>query len=236
MAQHLQEHFTLLLHKTAMSACGLSSIPTGRSVPSVVLQCAHDAIMDPSTQKKMAPHFIVDCTDACKIIADIAAKEMFNDKEKELYQVLATEATKHAKNTASKKSKAEKNVSKAEKQRKKAEQKVKKAGASGGKAAVKAQKAVDTAVKKLEKASKELDQANKVAAQAKTNADAAAQKAKKAVEMQTDIIQCWRGVLDSRTTAKPHPSGVTAAMLEQVESYFLWLPPCPKCEGQCQCT
>ena len=236
IVQELQECFTSLLHNAAMSACGLTSIPAERPIPSLVLQCAHDPIMDPSTKKKMAPHFIVDCTYMSKMISDIAAKSKFGDKEQELYEVLASEAGKKAKNTAKKKCTAEKNVPKAEKKWKAADQKLKQAGASGGKAMAKAQKAAAAAAKKLAKTRKALELAKQAAAQAETYAKTIAQKAKKAIEIQADIIQCWSAVVSSLPTAGPNLSGVTATVPEYLESWLLWLAPCLKCEDRRECS
>ena len=68
-----------------------------RTFPPLIIKCAHDSLLDPSSGKPMVPHLITDCTDLCKHLADAIAKTEFQDTERELYVVTAAKATEVAK-------------------------------------------------------------------------------------------------------------------------------------------
>ena len=213
ITQELAIFFRNLLNNTAMSSCDLKSVPAEVKIPALVVQCVHDAIEDPSTGKKVAPQFIVDCTDMCNVIADIATKAIFGDQEQELYAEMVANAQIASKIARTK-------MKKLAKEEAKKLAKVKLAAKKGQKACQKAQKA-------FEKIRTILDHAKKNANEAETKVKAVTQKAKKAIEIQSEIVRSWRTAVKNLDA--------TAATLELLEDYCLWLPSCEKCKGSCEC-
>ena len=176
-----------------MSACGLTSIPSGRAEHSLVLQCAHDVIgIDPSTNKKMAPHFVINCTDLCKQLGDMAAKMEFGDEgEQQLYEVILSNTKLPPKSKIKNLNQA---LSKAQKTVKAKEDTVKKAKESGaeGRVIETMQNKAAGARRGLERAREALQRVQDAMAKAKD----AEKKVAKAVLKQKLIIQCWSTTME----------------------------------------
>ena len=187
----------------------------------MIIKCAHDPLLDPSTGKTMAPHLITDCTDLCKHLADAIAKTEFQDTERELYVVTAAKATEVAKKARKILEKYVKVVAKAQKKSKSAAAKAAKANS---KAAAKAKKAVEKTAKSLANAQKSLQEAKLEVVRAEKADTTAAQKAAKAIRNQKDIVQAWRAVF-----------GTSKVCHKNVESCKLYLVPCKREGSDCQC-
>lgn len=205
--------FTDLLSTTAKSALSLDTIPAERTIPSLILKCVHDCVLDSGS--KAAPHLVADCTELCKLLADAAAKKAFGDKGLDSYDVMLAIFRKTAKKAQSWFAKKNKILAKAKKQVKSAAKK------SNAKATANADRALDKALKALAEAQTAVDDAANdiMATEAKTA---------KSVEMQNQLIQCWRGAVNAVKSK-------TSSFPPCVESCRLFVPGCLKGKGQCAC-
>ena len=204
IAKPIAKYLTELLLTTATSACGLKSIPKSIAESSLVLHCAHDVIViHASSNKRMAPHFVVNCTDLCKQLGDLAAKTVFADDETQPYEVIVATTKKSAGKLLTKIPNLKKLLPRLEKAAKAKQDAVKEAMASGAKSLEKLQHAAAGAVKLLENKRQEL----KLAQAEETKLKDAEKKAAKAVEKQKLIIQCWS------TKIEQNPSGAVTPQM-----------------------
>ena len=154
----------MLLCASARPPKRLKSLLDADTISLLVFKCAHDSLINPSTGKKVVPHFIADCTTLCKQLADATAKERFQDNERQLYEVTVANAQKKVKAKKKNVAKHTKNVRKAKQKANKATAKLKKP--LGTKVAAKAQKAADKAQKTLAKNQKDLQKSETELAEA----------------------------------------------------------------------
>ena len=189
-------------------------------MPTLTLKCAHDCIVDPSTDEKIAPHFVADCADLCNYIADAVIKDKRNDSEPQMYIVLAANAEKDLKRTHNNVKKAKKSAAKADNKLKTA---VKKSGDSVTKAVLKAIAARD-------KAKHALINAESAANQAEEKLKDATGRAAESIKIQSAVIQCWIKALAELAKLVSHTTP------DCVESCRIILPRGSKISGQHQCT
>ena len=201
-------YYTNMLNEIARQTFHLTNSSYTSSMPTLTLQCAHDCIVDPFTDEKIAPHFVADCVDLCIYLADVVVKDKFGDSEPRSYVVLAVIAKKDLK-------RIQKGVKKAEKKLKAL---VKKSGKSG-----KANEALTKAKNALIKAESAAKQAEKKVKDAATRAD-------ESINIQSAVIQCWIKALGELVKATPH------TICDCVRSCRIILPTGSKISGQHQCT
>merc|ERR1712224_503396 len=60
LVKGLEQYVATVLGTSAQKAGKLQSLPA--QCPPLVFKCAHDAVRDPATGDKVAPHLIADCT------------------------------------------------------------------------------------------------------------------------------------------------------------------------------
>ena len=228
VSKQLEDFCADMLLAIAKHTCGVESKYADFSTPNLVLKCAHDSIADPSTGEIISPHFVVDCTNLCKYIADLAVKTKFGDAGPLLYEVLASNAVKTAK-------KCEKAITKANKAVAKATKKAEQAAAKAAKSGAKTNKAVEATAKSLEKAKAKRTQAQAAADTAATAVTEAAAKAAQTRTLAHSIVQSWRAEFDNVTACTSTATAlVKPTCLEICQVY---VPPCSKCKGsQCNCT
>ena len=180
-SQELALHYTKTLHGVVRQTFNLNNSSSTSSMPTLTLQCAHDCVVDPFTNEKVAPHFVAHCAALCRYLADLVAKDKFGDSEPRLYVNLAADAKKDVKRTHNNVKKAEKSVAKAENKLKKA---VKNSGKSVTAAVVKATEARDKAKIALTKAESAAEQAEQKVKDVTVRAD-------ESIKIQSAIIQSW---------------------------------------------
>ena len=190
-SQELALHYTKTLHEAVRQTFNLNNSSSTTSMPTLTLQCAHDCIVDPLTNEKVAPHFVAECVAVSRYLADVVAKAKFGDSEPRLYVNLAADAKKDVKRTRNNVKKAEKSVAKAENKLKKA---VKKSGKSGTKAVTEARDKAENALIKAESAAK----------QAEEKLKHATERAAESIKIQSAVIQCWVKALGKLAKAASH--------------------------------
>ena len=208
-------YYTKTLNETVRQTFHLNNSSFTSSMPTLTLKCAHDCIVDPFTDEKIAPHFIADCIDQCNYLADVVVKDKFGDSEPQLYVVLAAIAKKDMKRTQKSVKNAEKSVAKAENKLKAG---VKKSGKSG-----KANEALAKAKNTLIKAKSAAKQAEKKVEDATTRAD-------ESIKFQSAVIQCWIKALGELVKAASH------TIPDCVGSCRIILPTGSKISDQHRCT
>ena len=230
ISEELGQHYTKALCVLARQAFDFKSNPNNRPIPSLLLKCAHDTFEDPLTRDKTAPHFVADCTDLCKHLADAIVKQKFGDKQDKLYEVLASNAGKTAKKFQKKIVNAKKVVSQATK-------KAKETAANVVTSSAKAKKAAAIAAKKLQQAQAKLTQAQVTADTAAAAASEAVAKAGQAMVLARNIIQRWHVEFGNATAAASAATASAIVKLDCLEGCRLCVLPCSKCKGSdCHCT
>ena len=231
ISKELQHFCADILFAIAKHTCGVKGSYAGIStpIPTPELKCTHDSIADPCTGEIFSPHFVADCTNLCKYLADLPVKAKFGDAEPQLYEVLSVNAVKAA-------TRSEKNVLKAIKVVAQATQKAQQAAAKAVKSGAKTDKAkVNATAKSLQDAKVKLIQAQAAAKTAAATSTEAAAKAAQARTFAHGIVQSWLaefGNLPASTSAATAP-----AKPECLETFQLYVPPCSQCKGsQCKCT
>ena len=220
IAEEVTLFYTKMLNDSVRQTFHLNSSSFTRPMPTLTLMCAHDCILDPFTDEKIAPHFVADCVDLCHSLADALAKHKFGDSELQLYMVLAKNAERELKRTSNSVKKAKKSVAKAENKIKAA---VKKPGKSGAKAVAKATEARD-------KAKNALIKAESAAKQAEEKLKDATERAAESIKIQSAIIQCWIKALAELAKLVSHTTP------DCVESCRIVPPGGSKINDQHQCT
>lgn len=233
VVKELEESFTKLL---CVALPAGESIPADRTFPSLTLKCAHDPFIDVSTGNVITPHFIADCTQLCKQLADVIAKRKFNDTQQLMYGVIAISARKAFLKT---KKTIVKTVKAAAKAERKADAAAAKAAKSDAKSNERAQQASDKAVKLFEKAQKAVEEAKQKAVKANEIANEADEKAATALRFHENIIQCWHAAV---ATAKTQELSATDTDMidcpSSIECCQLYLAPSTKrngADGQRRC-
>ena len=214
IADDLAQYFTELLYTAAMPpGCRAGEF----TVTPILLKCAHDTIVDPTTNERLTPHMIADCTGMCKRLADATAKNRLKDKTNELYEVTAAKKKKES-------DAAKKVVDKAQKKASTLRDKIDALAKTLSDATLPPQ-----AVKKLKKslvktqgafakAEELLERARAEASKLdKATADAAA-KATEVLQIQETIVQSWRAALEAKNTSGSAPPPC-------IESCQLYPPP-----------
>ena len=223
VVKNLEQSFVKVLGTSAQKAAKLESIPA--EWLHLLFKCAHDAVRDPITEKKVDPHLIADCTGLCKAVADAAVKRQLGEVEREPYELAASNAQKNVKKVQARLNKAEKAKMKAEKKVVTTGNKLKNASE---KTLRKMQKAHDKAVRDCKKAQNTLQETTVAVQQAEKEASQLTSKYAQVLQVQKDIILSWQGVIGTLTSDKSCPACV--------DSCLLFLPMCPKCEvQQCAC-
>ena len=195
-------------------------------MPSLVLKCAHNGVIDPSTQKKLMPHLIADCTDLCKRIADITAKKKMCDEEVQLYEDLFAKANRKAKTTRKALEKANKKAAGSMKKVNALNKRLEKV--SSQKVPSHKRKVELARLAKVEQAyakdKEAADKAQNEANQAEEALAKASAKAAQAVQIQGDIVQSWHAVIDSLKAGGSHSTD-TIDCPNYIESCQLYVTP-----------
>ena len=227
LVKRLEQYVAPVLGTSAQKAGKLQSIPA-QSTP-FIFKCAHDAVQDPSTGDKIAPHLIADCTALCKAVADASVKQRLGDAEEEPYEVTAANARKSVKRAQARVKKAKQKEAKTKKNCDTSAKKMK--SATSAKAAAKMKKKCNQDANAYIKAQKAVKDAEVAAQQAETDASDAIDKHEQVIQTQNHIIQSWQGVMSNLTRDK------LLTVPDFVESFLVFLPPCSKCKDQqCACT
>ena len=226
VVKDIEHFFAKVLTTSAQQTGKLKLLPAKCSL--VSFKCAHDTVRDPSTEEKLAPHLIADCTALCNAMADAIVKQRLGDVEQAPYEVTAANAQKSAKRAQARLKKAEQAEAKTKSKADASAKKLK--SATNAKAATKMQKAADKAAKAYIKAQNAHKDAKAAAQQFETDASNAIANYAKVIQAQSDILQSWYGVI---STLKSYKSLVMPAC---VESVLLFLLPCSKGKDQQTCT
>ena len=219
-SEQLALYYAKLLDGTVRQAFNLNGGSSTSCTPTLKLQCAHDCIVDPLTNERIAPHFVAECVDLCGYLADAVAKHKLGDNEPKLYVALAADAKKDVKRTLNNIKKAKKSVAKAEKKLTTA---IKKSRQSITEAVVKATDARD-------KAKSALIKAETAAKLAEDKCKDATELAVESIEIQSAVIQCWIQALGALATSVSHTTA------DCVQSCRVVLPPGTKSGDPHQCT
>ena len=220
IANDIALHCEKLLIGAVKETFGLKSSAFPSSIDCIVLECAHDCTVDPTTAQKSAPHFVADCVPLLNILTDAVTKSTYNDSQPQPYTVLATIAKKTLKRAQNDFKKANKKVAACEK---KIKALAKKSGKSGTKAVQKANEA-------LTKSKNAVIIAESASKQAEASLKDATERAGECIKIQPDVIQCWRGALGNLTTE------ASPALPESVESFHIMSPTGSTISDQHQCT
>merc|ERR1712032_226493 len=218
-AEEILTFYTKTLNDTVRQTFKVNNSLLTSTMPTLTLKCAHDSIEDPFTDEMIAPHFVADCFALCNYLADVVAKDKFDDSEPQLYMVRAANAEKHLEKTHNNVKKAEKSVAKA---KNKLETAVKRSGESVTKAVVKATEARD-------KTKNALIKAERAAKQAEEKLKDATERAAESIKIQPAVIQCWIKALAELAKLVSHTTP------DCVESCRMILPRGSKISDQHQC-
>ena len=220
IAEEVSTFYTKTLNETVRQTFHLNSNSLSSSMPTLTLKCAHDCIVDPFTNEKIAPHFVADCVELCNYLADVVAKDKFGDSEPQPYVLQAANAKKDLQRTRIGVKKASKSAARAEKKLKRVSQPT---GESGTSAVVEANEALTEAKNALSKAESTFKQAEQYLKDA-------IERAHESIKIRSAVIKCWSKPLGQLVKAASYP------IPGCVQSCRMIPPPDCKISDQHQCT